>query len=79
MAAHELRKQLPRPHRVVLIERSTTHLFSPSLLWLMIGQRQPQAISRPLETLAQKGIEVIRERSPRCIQKPAPFRSMDRG
>ena len=59
VAAHELRKQLPRPHRVVLIERSTTHLFSPSLLWLMIGQRKPQAISRPLTPLTQKGIEVI--------------------
>lgn len=59
VAAHELRKRLPRPHRVVLIERSTIHLFSPSLLWLMIGQRKPQAISRPLETLAQQGIEVI--------------------
>ena len=59
VAAHELRKQLPRPHRVVLIERSTMHLFSPSLLWLMIGQRKPQAISRPLTPLTQKGIEVI--------------------
>jgi sulfide:quinone oxidoreductase len=59
VAAHELRKQLPRPHRVVMIERSTTHLFSPSLLWLMIGQRKPQAISRPLAPLAQQGIEVI--------------------
>jgi len=59
VAAHELRTQLPRPHRVVLIERSTTHLFYPSLLWLMIGQRKPQAISRPLALLAQKGIEVV--------------------
>jgi sulfide:quinone oxidoreductase len=56
---HELRKQLPRPHRVVLIERSPTHLFYPSLLWLMIGQRKPQDIRRPLAPLAQKGIEVI--------------------
>lgn len=59
VAAHALRTQLPRPHRVVLIERSTTHLFYPSLLWLMIGQRQPQAISRPLAALAQQGIEVV--------------------
>jgi sulfide:quinone oxidoreductase len=43
----------------VLIERSTTHLFSPSLLWLMIGQRKPQAISRQFDTLTQKGIEVV--------------------
>ena len=40
VAAHELRTQLPRPHRVVMIERSTTHLFYPSLLWLMIGLRK---------------------------------------
>jgi sulfide:quinone oxidoreductase len=59
VAAHELRKDLPRPHRVVLIERSTTHLFYPSLLWLMIGQRTAQDIRRPLATLAQQGIEVI--------------------
>ncbi len=59
VTANELRKQLPQPHRVVLIERSTTHLFSPSLLWLMIGQRKPQAIRRQLAPLAQKGIEVI--------------------
>jgi sulfide:quinone oxidoreductase len=59
VAAHELRKQLPRPHRVVMIERSATHLFSPSLLWLMVGLRKPQAICRELATLTQKGIEVI--------------------
>ncbi len=59
VAAHELRTQLPRPHRVVLIERSTTHLFSPSLLWLMIGLRKAQDIRRPLATLAQQGIEVV--------------------
>lgn len=59
VTAHELRTQLPRPHRVVLIERATTHLFYPSLLWLRIGQRKPQAICRPLAPLAQKGIEVV--------------------
>jgi sulfide:quinone oxidoreductase len=59
VTANELRKQLQEPHRVVVIERSTTHLFYPSLLWLMIGQRKPQSISRQLDTLTQKGIEVV--------------------
>lgn len=59
VAAHEVRTQLPRPHRVVLIERSTTHLFYPSLLWLMIGLRKAQDIRRPLAALARKGIEVV--------------------
>jgi sulfide:quinone oxidoreductase len=60
VAAHELHKQLKRPHRVVVIERSATHLFSPSLLWLMIGLRKAQAIGRSLDLLEQKGIEVVR-------------------
>ena len=59
VAANELRKQLPAPHRIVLIERSATHLFYPSLLWLMVGRRTASDIRRPLETLARKGIEVV--------------------
>lgn len=59
VAANELRKQLALPHRIVLIERSATHLFSPSLLWLMIGHRKVSDIRRPLDTLARKGIEVF--------------------
>jgi sulfide:quinone oxidoreductase len=59
VAANELRKQLALPHRVVLIERATTHLFYPSLLWLMIDQRKPQAIRRPLDILAEMRIEVV--------------------
>ncbi len=59
VAANELRKQLALPHRVVLIERATTHLFSPSLLWLMVGLRTAQDIRRPLASLAEMRIEVV--------------------
>jgi sulfide:quinone oxidoreductase len=59
VAAHELRHQLPKAHRVVLVERSATHLFAPSLLWLMIGRRQAADIRRPLAALTQQGIEVV--------------------
>lgn len=60
VAAHRLRKRLPREHRIVLIDRSPDHLFSPSLLWLMTGQRRSEQIRRPLERLGRKGIEVHR-------------------
>lgn len=39
VAAVELRKRLPRQHRVVLVDREERHLFAPSLLWLMTGLR----------------------------------------
>jgi sulfide:quinone oxidoreductase len=56
--ARALRRQLPRPHRIVLVDRERTHLFAPSLLWLMVGQRDSKSIQRPLERLARKGIDV---------------------
>ena len=56
--ARALRKRLPRTHRVALVDREREHLFAPSLLWLMTGQRTADAIRRPLARLAGKGIEV---------------------
>lgn len=58
VAARELRKRLPRQHRVVLVDREREHLFAPSLLWLMVGDRDAASIKRPLKGLERKGIEV---------------------
>jgi sulfide:quinone oxidoreductase len=59
VAATRLRKMLPREHRVVLVERQSRHVFSPSFLWMMIGQRSAGQISRPMQALAKHGIELI--------------------
>lgn len=59
VAATTLRKRLPAEHRVVLVDREPDHLFAPSLLWLITGRRTARQISRPLERLARKGIEVV--------------------
>ena len=59
VAATTLRKRLPRQHRVIIVDRSGDHLFAPSLLWLMTGNRRADQIHRPLERLTRKGIEVI--------------------
>ena len=59
VAATRLRKELPRAHRVVLVDRERRHLFAPSLLWLMTGDRSARRITRPLDRLARKGIEVV--------------------
>jgi sulfide:quinone oxidoreductase len=59
VAATNLRKALPRPHRVVLVDRERRHLFAPSLLWLMTGGRTARRITRPLDRLSRKDIEVV--------------------
>jgi len=56
--ARALRKRLPATHRIVLVDRERDHVFAPSLLWLMVGQRTAEAITRPLARLARKGIDV---------------------
>lgn len=59
VTATSLRKMLPDKHRVVIVDRERDHLFAPSLLWLMTGQRTASKIHRPLHRLAKKGIEVV--------------------
>jgi sulfide:quinone oxidoreductase len=59
VAANRLRKALPREHRVILVKREPAFVFAPSLLWLMIGERTAERISRPLARLGRKGIEVV--------------------
>ena len=59
VAARRLRKLLPRAHRVVVVERESTHVFAPSFLWLMLGERRASQISRPMTALSKRGIELI--------------------
>ena len=59
VAASRLRRLLPRDHHVVMVERASTHVFKPSLPWLMIGERSGRQISRPMTALARHGIELV--------------------
>ena len=57
VAAETLRKLLPASDRVIAVDRAGQHFFPPSLLWLMVGERNPEEFSRPLERLLRRGIE----------------------
>src|SRR3989304_3297281 len=59
VSAVRLRKRLSREHRIVLVERSSRYIFTPSFLWLMTGLRKAEQISRPLSELGKKGIEIV--------------------
>ncbi len=59
-AANALRKLLSRHHRIVLVDREQSFTLAASFLWVMTGARTPEQVSRPLERLARKGIEVVR-------------------
>jgi sulfide:quinone oxidoreductase len=57
VAARELQRRAPAGHRVVLVDRSADHVYQPSLLWQMVGQRRPEQFRRPLHRLERKGIK----------------------
>lgn len=58
-AANELRRHLGPAHRVVLVERQTAHLFAPSLLWLLVGARRRDQLTKDLRRLVRPGVEIV--------------------
>ncbi len=41
VAGNELRRRLPRDHRITIVEKNAQHAFAPSFLWVMTGDRRP--------------------------------------
>ncbi len=58
-AANALRGLLGREHRVILVERRRDHLFAPSFLWLMVGDRSREQVARDLRSLLRTGVELV--------------------
>jgi len=59
VAANELRKKIGKEHKIIVFDKEPEHVFAPSLLWLMIGQREAGKIKRPLNVLERKDIEFV--------------------
>lgn len=61
VAANELKKKAGKNAQIVLIDKSQTHIYAPSFLYLMLGKRSPSKIQKPLSLLEKKGIKFINE------------------
>lgn len=59
VVATRLRELLPAEHRITLVERSERFVLGASLLRVIVGERRPEEIARPVANLARRGIEVI--------------------
>ncbi len=60
VAANGLRSRLSRDHRIVVVDWEPAFTLAASFLWVMTGDRTPAQVSRPLDRLQRKGIEVVR-------------------
>jgi sulfide:quinone oxidoreductase len=58
VCASTLRRDLDKVHRVVLVGPELVHSFPASYVWVIVGDRSRQEISRPLD-LKEHGIDFI--------------------
>lgn len=58
VAATRLQQRLRGKAQVTLIERAPEYVFTPSLLWLMVGKRSARTITRGYRTLQRRGVDV---------------------
>lgn len=61
VTANKLRKAVSSEHEIILIDRNQNHVFYPSFLWMMSGQRKKEQIQKPLSILERKGIKFIND------------------
>jgi len=59
VVASELRRSLPAEHRVTVVERAERFVLGASLLWLIVGERRPEDVTRPVAALSRRGIDVV--------------------
>ncbi|OHD16866.1 MAG: pyridine nucleotide-disulfide oxidoreductase [Spirochaetes bacterium GWB1_59_5] len=59
VAANVLRRHLPPKHQVIVVDRAPHSSLAASYLWVMSGARRPEQVSRPLDRLQRKGIQMI--------------------
>ena len=56
VTANALRERLASEHRIIIVDKRAEYIFSPSLLWVMAGLRQPEQITKDLRHMLQSGI-----------------------
>jgi sulfide:quinone oxidoreductase len=59
VTANALRQRLAAEHRIVLVDKRGEYVFTPSLLWVMVGQRRPGQITKDLRRMVRPGVEVV--------------------
>jgi sulfide:quinone oxidoreductase len=61
VAATKLARELASEHDVLLVDRRPDHIFMPAFLFMMVGEREPEQITRRLRRLERRGVKVIQD------------------
>ena len=61
VAATKLGLELGRRHDVTLVDRRPDHIFMPAFLFMMVGERRPEQITRKLKKLEKRNVKVLQD------------------
>jgi len=59
VVANLLRDKLENQAEITLVDRKAVFEFPPSYPWVMLGQRRPEQVQRPLGSLERKGTAAL--------------------
>ncbi len=57
VTANALRKKLGNEHEIVLVDKRAEYVYTPSLLWVMVGWRKPSQITKNIQQFLEAGIK----------------------
>lgn len=60
VSANALRQRLGPEHRIVVVDKRGEYVFTPSLLWVMVGWRRAAQITKDLRRMVRPGVEVLK-------------------
>lgn len=61
VAATKLGLELGNRHDVTLVDRRPDHVFMPAFLFMMVGERRPEQITRKLKKLEKRNVKVLQD------------------
>ena len=59
ITANELSKKVGDKADILLFEKEEKNVFSPSLLWLMVGKRRIEQVYRKTQRISGKGLKIV--------------------
>jgi sulfide:quinone oxidoreductase len=59
VAANKLRRLLSGEHEIIVIDQTSIHSFAPSFLWVMVGTRTLNQVTRPIGNILRPNIKYI--------------------
>ena len=58
-SANTLRRLLPPEHQITVVERNPAFHVGAGKTWVMLGERTPEQISRPVTDLLERGVRLV--------------------